>query len=146
MISPPCFGSMAFVPHCTARWVRWRVTLRRRRRVRQPIGIYGVLAYSVARRRRELGIRIAVGALPQAVAMSIIRDGVLITTTGVLLGMAAAYFAAPFVRSLIFGISETDPLVFASVAAFVLILGVGARLLPARRAATVDPVIALRAE
>ena len=110
------------------------------------IGIHGVLAYTVSRRRRELGVRLAVGARPREVALGVVRDGVLTTAMGVAVGIPAAFFAARFVKSLVFGISETDPLVFSAVAVFFLLIGAVAGLLPARRAASVDPVIALRAE
>jgi predicted permease len=110
------------------------------------IGVHGVLACSVARRRRELGVRIAIGAVPHALAASIVRDGLILTLAGVLLGLPLAYFAARFVKSLMFGISETDPVMFAGVALTFLVLGAIAGVLPARRAARVDPAIALRAE
>jgi predicted permease len=110
------------------------------------IGIHGVLAYSVMRRRRELGVRIAVGAVPHALAASVVRDGVKVTIAGVALGLPLAYFATRLVKSLMFGISEADPVVFAGVAASFVLLGAVAAILPARRAASVDPVIALRPE
>jgi predicted permease len=110
------------------------------------IGVHGALAYSVARRTREIGVRLAIGAAPAAAARSIMREGIVVCTLGVALGLPLATVAARSLRSLMFGISENDPATFAAAAAGFLLLGVVAGLAPARRAAAVDPVIALRAE
>ena len=110
------------------------------------IGVHGALAYSVARRTREIGVRLAIGAAPGAAARSVMREGILVCAIGVVLGLPLAALAAGSLRSLMFGISENDPVTFATAAAIFLSLGVVAGLAPARRAASVDPVIALRAE
>jgi putative ABC transport system permease protein len=110
------------------------------------IGIHGVLAYSVSRRRREIGVRVAIGAHPSSVVRAIVREGWVLTLIGVAIGLPMAYFAAGTLRSLLFGISETDSLTFVAVAAFFLLLGAVAGLLPARCAAAIDPVVVLRSE
>jgi predicted permease len=108
------------------------------------IGIHGVLGYSVSRRTREIGVRVAVGADPNMVARSVIREAALLTLVGLAAGIPAAFFASRALRSLLYGVSETDAVTLALVAALFLLLGIVAGMLPARRAANVDPVIALR--
>ena len=110
------------------------------------IGIHGVLAYSVARRTREIGVRVAIGANPASVARAVMREGALLTLMGVAVGVVAAYFGARLLRALLFGISETDAVTFAACVVFFTVLGAMAGILPARRAASIDPAITLRAE
>jgi predicted permease len=110
------------------------------------LGVHGVLAYSVSRRTREIGVRVAVGANPATVARAVMRDGLLLTLIGVAIGLPAAFLAARSVRSMLFGVTEADALTFSVVTAFFVLLGSMAGTLPARRAASVDPVVALRAE
>jgi predicted permease len=110
------------------------------------IGVHGVLAYSVSKRTREIGVRVAVGANPATVARTVVREGLTLTAIGLAIGLPAAYFAARSIRSMLFGVSEADALTFAMVSIFFVALGLMAGALPARRAARVDPVIALRAE
>lgn len=110
------------------------------------IGIHGVLAYSVTRRRKEIGVRLAVGAVPVQVAAGVIREGIILTLVGVAVGVSAAFAAAGALRSLLFGVSASDPLTYGLTATFVLALGALAGVMPARKAASVDPVIALRAD
>ena len=110
------------------------------------IGIHGVLAYSVSRRTREIGVRVAIGANPASVARAVMRDGALLTLIGVAVGIAAAFFGARLLRALLFGISETDALSFAASAMLFALLGAVAGILPARRAARIDPAITLRAD
>jgi predicted permease len=110
------------------------------------IGIHGVLAYSVSRRTREIGVRVAVGANPGMVARSIIREAAFLTLIGLAVGVPVALFASQTLRSLLYGVTETDTATFAVVAVFFLLIGMIAGVLPARRAANVDPVIALRGD
>jgi predicted permease len=110
------------------------------------IGVHGALAYSVARRTREIGVRMAVGAAPAAAAKSVMREGFLVCAIGVAIGLPLAALTARSLRSLLFGISDSDPVTFAAAAVAFLILGAFAGLAPARRAANVDPVIALRGD
>jgi putative ABC transport system permease protein len=110
------------------------------------IGVHGALAYSVARRTREIGVRLAVGASPGSAARSIIGEGLLVCAIGVGIGLPVAAMTARSLRSLLFGISETDLATFAIAGAAFLLLGAVAGLGPARRAARVDPVTALRSE
>ena len=110
------------------------------------IGIHGSLAYAISRRRREIGVRVAVGAAPGAVARMVVGEGVMVTLAGVAIGLPAAFFAARSLATLTFGISIADPLSFAAVAILFVTIGVAAGVAPARRASGVDPVVALRAE
>jgi predicted permease len=110
------------------------------------IGIHGVLTYSVARRTREIGVRIAVGAHPRTVARAIIQEAAALTLMGLAVGVPAAFFASRALRSLLVGISETDVVSFVVSALLFLAVGVSAGVLPACRAANVDPVVALRSE
>lgn len=110
------------------------------------IGLYGVMAYVVARRTREIGIRMALGATRENVAGMILREVARLAGIGLAIGLAAAVAADRLLASLLYGVRATDPLVFVMA---VLLLGVVALLaggLPARRASSVDPVVALRYE
>jgi ABC-type antimicrobial peptide transport system permease subunit len=108
------------------------------------VGIYGVLSYSVSRRSREMGIRMALGAPAGAVRSMIVRDGGQLAAIGTGLGFAVALAATRALRSLLFGVSTTEPLVFA--AAGVVLVGVAmlASWLPARAATKADPLQAVR--
>jgi ABC-type antimicrobial peptide transport system permease subunit len=110
------------------------------------IGIYGVMAYSVARRTREIGIRMALGARSQNVLSLVVRQGMALVMSGVALGLTAAFAVTRLIGSLLFGVTTADPAIF--VSASLLLLGVAALAgyLPARRATKVDPLIALRHE
>ena len=109
-------------------------------------GIYGVLAYSVARRTREFGVRIALGANSSSVLKLVLRQAVLTTFIGVLVGGIAAFALTRLMESMVFGVSTSDPLTYAAVAALLLVVGLLAAYIPARRATRIDPMIALRAE
>lgn len=110
------------------------------------IGVHGALAYSVTRRTREIGVRLAIGATPAEAARSIMREGLLVCALGVTIGLPLAALTARSLRSLMFGISESDPVTFVAAAGAFMTLGLLAGMMPARRAARVDPVTALRAE
>lgn len=110
------------------------------------LGIYGVISYSVSQRTRELGIRIALGATQDRVVRLVLGQGVALTAVGVLAGLVGAYALMHLLAALLFGVDATDGVTFVGVA--VVLAGVAslASYLPARRAAKVDPVIAMRAE
>jgi predicted permease len=110
------------------------------------IGVYGVLAYSVAQRRREIGIRLALGAPGRTVVRAVMRDAVTLVAVGVVLGFAAAFGAARYLESLLYGITAYDPAVFGGVALLFLALAAAAAWLPARTAAAVDPLTTIRHE
>ena len=109
-------------------------------------GIYGVLACVVTQRRREIGIRMALGAQRRNVLSLVIGQGLKLTLSGAALGVVAALALTRVVRSLLYGVSPTDPLTFAAVTATLLLVAVFACWLPARRAARVHPMEALRYE
>jgi ABC-type antimicrobial peptide transport system permease subunit len=108
------------------------------------IGLYGVLSYSVSRRNREMGIRLALGATPRSVRSMIVRDGGKLAVAGIALGCAGAIAATRFLQSLLFEVSATEPLVFAGAAALLAIVGVIASWMPAHAATKVDPLEAVR--
>jgi putative ABC transport system permease protein len=110
------------------------------------IGVYGVLAYSVAQRTREIGVRMALGARAGQVLGLIMRRGLALTAGGVALGLVIAAAAARTLESMLFGITALDPATFASVAAGFAIVAAVASFVPARHATTVDPAITLRDE
>lgn len=110
------------------------------------VGVYGVLATAVARRAREFGVRLAVGALPRQVLTLVLREGLLWIGLGVVAGLYGAFHLGPFISGLLFGVAPTDPVVLVVTGAAVLGLGLLACLVPALRAARTDPLVALRAE
>jgi predicted permease len=110
------------------------------------IGLYGVLAYSVAQRTPEIGIRVALGAQTRDVLKLIIGQGMLLALIGVILGLGSAYGLTRLMQTLLYGISPTDLLTFVSVAVLLLLVALLACWIPARRATKVDPISALRAE
>lgn len=110
------------------------------------IGLYGVLAYVVTLRTRELGIRIALGASPRAVGGAMARYGIALTSAGILCGLAIFALAARYLRTLLFGVAASDPLTLVGSALILLAIAILASWVPARRASNVDPAVALRAE
>jgi ABC-type antimicrobial peptide transport system permease subunit len=110
------------------------------------IGIYGVLAYAVAQRMREMGIRAAVGAAPAILLREILGGGLRLAGLGVLIGTVAAFALTRYLQTLLYAVRPTDPAVFASTVSILLAIAAFACYVPARRAARVDPVIVLREE
>jgi len=110
------------------------------------IGIFGVLSYSTARRTREFGIRAALGAQPRDLLAIVLRDGLMMVFGGMLLGTVAAAGAAHALASLLYGVTPTDAVTFASVALLLALVALLACWLPARRAMRVDPAVTLRYE
>jgi ABC-type antimicrobial peptide transport system permease subunit len=110
------------------------------------IGLYGLLSYTVAQRTREIGLRMALGAGRGAVVAALLREVGWLVAAGVTLGLAASAAAVRLVDSLLFGLEANDPATLAMVVATLAVIAGFAAALPARRAARVDPVIALRAE
>ncbi len=108
------------------------------------VGVYGVVAYRVRQREREIGIRLALGAAPSSVARGVVRQGISHALAGVALGLPAAYFLSRVMATLVFGVTATDPLTFAALPALVIVVTAAACYLPARRAAHIDPVVALK--
>jgi ABC-type antimicrobial peptide transport system permease subunit len=110
------------------------------------IGIYGVISYTVSQRKREIGIRVALGAEPGALRWLFVRYGLALAGAGAAAGLAAAAGLTRLMKSVLFGISPVDPLTYAAVPLVLIAAAVLASYLPARRAASVDPVETLRAE
>jgi ABC-type antimicrobial peptide transport system permease subunit len=110
------------------------------------IGLYGVMSYSVSRRTREIGIRMAMGARPGTVERLVLRQGLILTLIALVLGWPAAWFLAKLASSFLYGIQPHDALTFALVPPFLALIALVACYIPARRAAAVDPMRALRAE
>ncbi len=110
------------------------------------VGVYGVMAYSVARRTNEIGVRLALGAVPLQVLEMVLREGSWLSTVGIVIGFIASVLLARFVRSMLYGIAPYDPMTFAGAALLLLLVALGASWIPARRAAGVQPMEALRHE
>jgi putative ABC transport system permease protein len=110
------------------------------------VGIYGVMAYVVALRTRELGIRLAMGAQKSDLLGLVMRHGGILAAAGIVVGVGAGIGLMRLLRSMLFGVSSTDPVTFASVAILLMLVALAACYLPARRAMRVDPMVALRHE
>jgi predicted permease len=110
------------------------------------VGVYGVIAYAVGERRREIGVRIALGAEPGRVAGAVLAQGVRYAAVGVGIGLAGSIAVTRVMRTLVFGVSTTDPLTFVGLSLFLVAVAALASYLPARQAARTDPMVALRAD
>ncbi len=110
------------------------------------VGLYGVTAYSVSRRTREIGIRVAVGAQRSTIFVGVLRDGLKLALAGLVIGAGLAILAGRAMSSMLYGVSALDPLAFVAVSALLLAVSFGALAAPARRALRVDPIEALREE
>ena len=110
------------------------------------IGLYGVMAYTVALRTREFGVRVALGASPRQLAQSVAMRGLALTASGVAAGFVLYAIAAPFLRAFLYGVTPSDPLTLAGAALVLVATASLASWFPARRAAHVDAAEALRAE
>jgi putative ABC transport system permease protein len=110
------------------------------------VGIYGVMSYSVSRRTNEIGIRIALGAEPAALVRQILAQGLKPALAGAAAGVAGALALTGFMTKLLYGVAATDALTFVSTTAALFAVAVAATYVPARRAARIDPLVALRAD
>jgi ABC-type antimicrobial peptide transport system permease subunit len=110
------------------------------------VGLYGVMSYSVSRRVREIGIRMALGARRGSVLWQVLRQTLAVSVIGILIGVGVVLVSARYVSTLLFGLSERDPLTLASVAMTLFCTAMIAGFFPARRAASLDPVAAIKTE
>jgi ABC-type antimicrobial peptide transport system permease subunit len=110
------------------------------------IGIYGVIAYAVSQRTREIGIRLALGARPGDVRRMFVQYGLGLCALGTIIGVGVAAGLTRLLKSLLFGVAPLDPTTFAAVPAALLLASLAASYLPARRASAVDPVMCMKAE
>ena len=110
------------------------------------LGVYGTLSYAVARRRRELGVRMALGAQQGAVRRMVLRDAMRAVLPGVALGLLGAWALSRVLQGLLYGVTATDPATYAGVSGLLVAVALLAGYLPARRATRADPLVAIRAE
>jgi predicted permease len=110
------------------------------------LGLYGLLAYTVLQRRREIGVRMALGAEPRQVSAAVLREGLHLVLSGVVIGGAGSWAVMRSLRSILYGVAATDAWVLAGSALILITVGLMASYLPAHRAAVIDPMMALRYE
>jgi putative ABC transport system permease protein len=110
------------------------------------VGLYGVLAQLVAQRTQEIGVRMALGARSTDVLAAIVKEGMLLVGAGVIFGLGATWLLTRFLAALLYGVEAMDPLILAGVSAVLILASLLAIYIPARRAASVDPMVALRYE
>jgi ABC-type antimicrobial peptide transport system permease subunit len=110
------------------------------------IGVYGVMAYVVTRRTREIGIRMAIGARPEQVRGQILRESLALAAIAVAAGVGGAWGLTRYLTAMLYGVPPVDGLTFCMAALMLVVVAMAASLVPARRAASVDPIVALREE
>jgi ABC-type antimicrobial peptide transport system permease subunit len=110
------------------------------------LGLYGLLAYTVTQRSREIGLRMALGASASRVVGMVVLRGVLLSAAGLVLGIASAWALARTMSKLLFGVAATDPATYAAVAGMLSLIAAAACWIPARRAVRIDPISVLREE
>jgi len=110
------------------------------------VGLYGVISYTVVQQTREVGIRLALGADRAGILRMVVGSGVLLSAIGIGIGLAASFLLTRVIASLLYGVSPWDPLTFIAVPVTLIAMATLASYLPARRAAQVDPMVALRYE
>ena len=110
------------------------------------IGIYGVISYSVSERRHEIGLRMALGARSEQVMQLVFREGLILSSSGVAIGLAGSFGATPLLSKFLYGVKAHDPMTLALVSLFLVAVTVLATYLPAVRATKVDPMVTLRHE
>jgi len=110
------------------------------------VGLHGLLAYMVARRTPEIGVRMALGARRSEVVWLVFRQSATLTSIGLVVGLTAAALLTRYVRGMLFGLSPLDPVTFLAVSLIFLLVAALASFLPARRATVIDPLVALRCE
>jgi ABC-type antimicrobial peptide transport system permease subunit len=110
------------------------------------VGLYGVISYGVTQRRQEMGVRMALGAPAARVRSMVVRQGAIVAGVGLAVGFVAALGLTRLMEALLFEVSPTDPPTFGLVVLLLFLVSIAASWIPARRAAAVDPAIALRAE
>ena len=110
------------------------------------VGLYGLMAYSVSRRTREVGIRMALGAQRTDVMLLVLKKAALLLALGLVSGLVASWFATRAIQAFLFGVGRHDPITILSVCALLAVSGLIAAIIPARRAASIDPMQALRTE
>jgi len=110
------------------------------------VGLYGVIAYAVSQRTREIGVRVALGAQPNDIAQLVLMRGASLVGIGLLGGIALSTAGSHLLQAYLFGVGDRDPITYATIVALLGAVGLLAAYLPARRAMRVDPVVALSAE
>jgi putative ABC transport system permease protein len=110
------------------------------------LGLYGVISYSVVQRTKEIGIRRALGARPADILSLLLKQALALSLAGALIGAAASLLVTRLLQDLLFQVSPTDPVTFGGVSIAFVAVGLAASLIPARRAAAIEPLVAIRAE